>query len=184
MLPRKHGVFPNRSSLRLEYGELKRLPESARLVAPAHAAEADSLIGCINAKYHFSFWRPVTAIQNGGIDGNPYTIADPNWLPLGTTPNHPEYPAVHGCLTGPLAEVLKAYFGTPNLRISVDSTVAGTTSPHNFNNIREWQTEVELARIYAGFHYHHSLVQGFELGHKVARNVVVNYFRPVRRPER
>jgi hypothetical protein len=152
--------------------------DTARLFAMAYAAEADALIGCFNAKYRFSFWRPVTAIRNGDIDGNPETVADPNWSPLATTPNHPEYPAAHGCLTGALANVLKEYFGSPNLHVSVDSAVTGTT--HKFNNIREWQREVELARIYAGFHYHHSLVQGFVLGHRVARNVTHNYFRPVR----
>jgi hypothetical protein len=152
--------------------------DTARLFAMAYAAEADALIGCFNAKYRFSFWRPVTAIRNGDIDGNPETVADPNWSPLATTPNHPEYPAAHGCLTGALANVLKEYFGSPNLHVSVDSAVTATT--HKFNNIREWQREVELARIYAGFHYHHSLVQGFVLGHRVARNVTHNYFRPVR----
>lgn len=153
------------------------LVDSARLFAMSFTAYGDSFIGCMNAKYHFSFWRPVTAIQNGDIDANPNTVADPNWLPLATTPNHPEYPAAHGCVTGALAETLQAYFGTPNLRITVDSKVTGTT--HSFNSVLQWQQEVGWARIYAGFHYHHSLVQGFVLGHKVAHNLTTNYFRPV-----
>ncbi len=69
---------------------------TARLFAMLWTAYADSAIGCWNAKYHFSFWRPVTAIRNGGIDGNPATAADPAWTPLVTTPSHPEYPAAHG----------------------------------------------------------------------------------------
>lgn len=154
------------------------LADTARLFAMAYAAEADALIGCFNAKYHFSFWRPVTAIRNGDIDGNADTVADANWSPLATTPSHPEYPAAHGCLTGALADILKAYMGSPNLSISVDSAVTGTT--HTFSNVREWQNEVEFARIYAGFHYHHSVVQGIVLGHKVAQHVLVNYFGPVR----
>jgi hypothetical protein len=155
------------------------LSDSARLFAMFYSAFADSAISCLNAKYHFSFWRPVTAIRNGDIDGNPETAPDPGWTPLATTPNHPEYPAAHGCVTGALADTLAAYFGTPNLRISIDSSITGTT--HTFDSIREWQLEVKQARIYAGFHYHHSMVQGFVLGHKVARNVVTNYFRPIRR---
>ena len=63
-------------------------------------------------------------------------------------------------------------------RRTKNSTVTGTT--HNFTNVRDWEKEVQFARIYAGFHYHHSVVQGLVLGHKVAQNVVVNYFRPVR----
>ncbi len=170
-----------------QYGRLLRgiatnlnlsLADTARLFAMAYAAHADSLIGCYNAKYQFSFWRPVTAIRNGGIDDNPDTVADPNWTPLTTTPPHPEYPSAHSCLTGSLAETLKAYFGSPNFQISIDSTVTGTT--HNYKNVHEWQTEVELARIYVGFHYHHSVLQGGVLGNKVARHVLSHYFRPLR----
>jgi len=132
----------------------------------------------LNAKYHYSFWRPVTAIPNGDIDGNPETAADPAWTALATTPNHPEYPSAHGCTTGAVADTLKSYFGTPNLEISLYSPVTNTT--HTFTNIRDWQNEVGYARIYAGFHYRNSVVQGLTLGHRVAHHVVHHYFRPVR----
>ena len=56
--------------------------------------------------------------------------------------------------------------------------MTGTT--HQFYNIYELKYEVEGALIFAGFHYRHSLVQGFELGHKVSRNVTGEYFKPVR----
>jgi hypothetical protein len=67
---------------------------------------------------------------------------------------------------------------TPVVSTAVSSAVTGTT--HHFNSVLELQKEVEWARIYAGFHYHHSLVQGFALGHKVAHNVANNYFQPVK----
>jgi PAP2 superfamily len=170
-----------------QYGRLLRaravdrklsLVDTARLFAMAYVAEADTLIATYNAKYHFSFWRPVTAIQNGDIDGNSDTIADPNWLPLVTTPAHPEYPSAHASLTGALANTLKAYFGNPKLQVSVDSTV--TNIIHNFKNIQDWQNEVALARIYVGFHYRSSVMEGLTLGKKVAENVTKNYFRPVK----
>jgi len=154
------------------------LADTARLFAMTYAASADATIGCWNAKYHYSFWRPVTAIRNGDIDGNPDTVADTAWTALGTTPNHPEYPSAHGCTTGAVADTLKSYFGSPNLEISLYSPVTNTT--HTFSSVREWQREVEFARIYAGFHYHHSMVQGFVLGRRVAQHVVTTYFRPVR----
>jgi hypothetical protein len=164
----------------LAAGQNLSLSDTSRLFAMAYAAHADALIGCWNAKYYFSFWRPVTAIRNGDLDGNPDTVADPSWTPLAATPGHPEYPSAHGCITGALADVLKAYFGTPHVTINVYSAITGTTSPHTFKDVRDWQNEVEFARIYAGFHYHHSLVQASVLGHKVARNLIENYFRPVR----
>ena len=61
---------------------------------------ADALIGCWNAKYTYSFWRPVTAIRNGEIDGNAATVADPAWTPLANTPLTPNILPAHGCFTG------------------------------------------------------------------------------------
>ena len=171
-----------------QYGSMLRLLamqenlsllETSRLMAMAYASMADGVIGCFNAKYHFSFWRPVTAIRNGDIDGNPNTIADPSWTPLGVTPAHPEYPAAHACITGALADALQAYFGTPRISLSVSSAVTGTT--HHFTNVLDLEKEVEGARIYAGFHYHHSLDQGFLLGHRVAHHVAKEYFAPDRK---
>lgn len=136
---------------------------------------ADAAIGCWNAKFAFSFWRPVTAIQAGG--GNPALIVDPTWLPLGTTPSHPEYPAAHGCVTGAVATVLAGYFHTAHITFSVDSLVTNTT--HTFTSTDQLASEVEDARIYAGFHYHRSVVQGKLLGKKVAHQLMRRYFRHV-----
>jgi hypothetical protein len=101
----------------LAAGRALSTSDTARLFAMLWTAYADSFIGCMNAKYHFSFWRPVTAIQNGGLDGNSATAPDPTWTPLGTTPNHPEYPAAHGCVSGAVAGILKGYFGTPKCEL-------------------------------------------------------------------
>ena len=103
--------------------------DSARLFAMLWTAYADSFIGCMNAKYHFSFWRPITAIQNADLDGNPDTLTDATWMPLGVTPNHPEFPAAHGCVTGAVARTLQAYFGTPNVSLTVSSTVTNASRP-------------------------------------------------------
>jgi hypothetical protein len=158
------------------------LLDSSRLMAMSFTSLADAYIGCFNGKYHFSFWRPVTAIRNGDIDDNELTVADPAWTPLGVTPGHPEYPAAHACLTGSLANTLERYFGTPRVHLTVSSAV--TNSTHYFQNVHELEREVEGARIYAGFHYHHSLIQGFLLGHKVSENVTANYFAPDRKHHR
>lgn len=153
--------------------------DTARLFAMVWTAVADAFIGCWNAKYTYSFWRPATAIQNGGIDGNAATIPDPAWLPLGVTPNHPEYPSAHGCLTGALSGILKGYFGTPNVNFTVSSAVFNPPHAHTFGSTKDLEQEVEGARIYIGFHYHHSVVQGVVLGQHVANQVLVNFFQPV-----
>jgi hypothetical protein len=148
--------------------------DSARLMAMLWTGYADAGIGCWNAKFSFSFWRPVTAIRAGG--GNPALVADPNWSPLANTPAHPEYPAAHGCATGVVSTILAGFFGTPNLQFSVDSLVTHTT--HNFTSTNDLLSEVEHARIYAGFHYHHSVIQGKVLGTKVAHQLMQQFFRP------
>src|ERR1700743_96910 len=85
------------------------LLDTARFMAILWTGFADAGIGCFNAKYHYGFWRPVTAIPAGG--GNPDLTADANWLPLGTTPNHPEYPAAHACITSAVLHLIAGYFG-------------------------------------------------------------------------
>ena len=156
--------------------------DSARLLATLYVSAADAAIGCWDGKYHYSFWRPVTAIRNGDIDGNPNTVPDATWTPLGTTPNHPEYPAAHGCVTGSIANALENFFETANITLVVTSSVTNTT--HTFSNTRDLVEEVEHARIYAGFHYHHSVVQGAELGKKVADQVSRDFFQRICRDER
>jgi len=152
------------------------LSKSARLLAMLSVALTDGGIGCFNAKYHYSFWRPVTAIPNGDIDGNPETEADPTWLPLASTPSHPEFPAAHGCATGAIAKTLENFFGTPNVKFSVNSAVTHTT--HTYYNVGQLEAEAYWARIYAGFHYRHSLDEGFKLGHRVAKQLNQNFFQP------
>lgn len=147
--------------------------DTARLMAMLWAGYADAGIGCWNAKYTFSFWRPVTAIQAGG--GNPALVAAPSWLPLVSTPSHPEYPSAHGCVTGAVSTILEGYFGTPNLTFTVDSLVPNTV-PYTFTSTDDLMHQVEGARIYAGFHYHHSVVEGRVLGIKVGHQLLQRYF--------
>ncbi len=150
--------------------------ESARLMAVLWTGYADAAIGCFNGKYHFNFWRPATAIPAGG--GNPELTADPSWTSLGPTPNHPEYPAAHGCVTGAISDLIGRYFGTPKVHIVVDSLAfKDGVHTHVFESIDDLFGEVFWARIYAGFHYQHSLEDGGTLGRRVSRQLLCKHFR-------
>ena len=152
--------------------------DSARMMAMLWTGYADSVIGCFNAKYTYNFWRPVTAIRAGG--GNADLSADPDWTPLGVTPNHPEYPAAHGCVTGTVSSLIRHYFGTRKVHIVVDSLAfADGVHTHTFDDTKDLFDEVFWARIYAGFHYRHSLDDGGELGKQISRQLFGKYFRPV-----
>jgi hypothetical protein len=150
--------------------------DTARMMAMLWAGFADATIGCWNAKYTYNFWRPVTAIPVGG--GNSKLEGDPNWLPLLATPAHPEYPSGHGCATGAVTDILAAFFGTHRVHFVVESVVTNTT--HTFENTNDIDSEVAGARIYAGFHYRHSVNDGRTLGGKVARHLVRKFFRQIK----
>ena len=152
------------------------LSENARLFAMVHVSSADACIGGLESKYHYQFWRPITAIRNGDTDGNPNTEADPNWSPLAATPNHPEYPSAHAFVTGSVTEALRQFFGTKKLLVTLASNVTGTTM--SFATIDEWTKAVDDARIFAGFHFRTSCVRGGVLGSKVAKYVTRNHFQP------
>jgi hypothetical protein len=153
------------------------VPDTARLMAVLWTGSADSLIGCFNAKYQYGFWRPVTAIPAGG--GNSDLQADPAWLPLGTTPNHPEYPAAHGCFTGAASTLIAGYFGTTKTHVVVDSVAfQDGVHTHTFEDTRDFMDEVFWARIYAGFHFYHSLEDGRQLSATIARELLRTHFRP------
>ena len=67
------------------------------------------------------------------------------------------------------------------MTVVVSSSVTGTT--HTFTSTKDWEKEVEYARIYAGFHYHNSVVQGVVLGKKVSDQVSRDFFQPLSKHE-
>ena len=154
------------------------LSDNARLFAMLYVAGADSLIAGWDSKYYFAFWRPITAIRAGDTDGNEATVGDPNWTPLAPTPGHPEYPAAHGCITAAWAETLRAFFGTKKVKITLTSTVTGTS--RTFTSTDDLIKEIIDARVFGGMHYRSSVVQGAVLGRKVAHWVSSRYFQPLR----
>jgi hypothetical protein len=150
--------------------------QAVRLMAMTYVAYEDALIACFDAKYHYAFWRPYTAIHDAGTDGNPLTTPDPDWTPLVNTPGHPEYPAAHGCVAGAFSTTIGRFFHTDAVPTHFSSAVTGTT--HDFATLSDEAHEVGLARIYGGMHYLTSVLEGEDLGKAVARHVVSNYFQP------
>ena len=77
----------NRITRAVSSAEGLDLWESARVFGLLNLALTDGYIGTWETKYHYRFWRPVTAIRLAGIDGNAATNADPTWTPLLETPS-------------------------------------------------------------------------------------------------
>jgi hypothetical protein len=104
------------------------LPRTARPFALLNFSLADSVIAFYDAKYTYLFWRPVTAIQEADIDGNPNTIANPTWLPQPLkTAGDPSYPGAHATISEAAAFVLDSFFGKQPIQLVVASTSMFTT---------------------------------------------------------
>ena len=58
--------------------------------------------------------------RNADTDGNPATVADPNWSPLVTTAADPSYPGAHSAISEAAATVLSVFF-EPDTHLTVSS---------------------------------------------------------------
>jgi PAP2 superfamily len=148
------------------------LLDSARLMALFSVATSDALIAVLGAKYKYEFWRPITAIRNGDIDGNPATERDATWQPIDATPMHPEYPCAHCILSSSVAVVIEGLLGSDEIpEVSLTSPfLPGVT--HRFTNLEAFSDEIANARICAGFHYRFSTIAGREMGQKIGAYVL------------
>lgn len=163
----------------------RSLVKNARLFAMWSMVQDDVLMATGDAKLHYNFWRPITAIRNAEEDGNPATIADPSWEPLIATPNHPEYPCAHCSGTAAMAAVLKSEVGAaPPGGVRVASRSIPNSIVQVVPTLDEWVKEVSASRTYGGVHYRFSNEAGEELGRKVAEMALANVMRPLPRKKR
>jgi hypothetical protein len=152
--------------------------DSARFMALAAIAINDAIIAVLDAKYHYNFWRPITAIRNGDVDGNPATDREAAWQPIAPTPMHPEYPCAHCIQSGSVAGVVKTVLG------SMDIPEIATTSPTAPGVTRRWTSmtafteEIANARVWAGFHYRFSTRVGTDMGLRIGEYVANNAMQP------
>jgi hypothetical protein len=152
------------------------LADNARTMAALWTVVGDAGNACFEAKYQFEFWRPQSAIPLADDDGNAATLADAAWVPVVTTPNHPEYPSAHGCVLGSTAEVLRHIYGTKKVRFRFSSSVTQTTRA--YETTTDFIQEVMNARVWGGMHFRTANEHGAELGKNVAKWVLKNHFRP------
>lgn len=163
----------------LAQAKTSNVVDSARFLALVAVARADALLAVLDAKYHYDFWRPITAIRNGDIDDNPATEIDPTWQPIADTPMHPEYPCAHCILSSSIASVVKTLFGGSDVP---EITLTSPTAPgvtHRWTDIQAFADEVAQARISAGFHYRFSTRIGQEMGDKIGEYAVRNVMLPM-----
>jgi hypothetical protein len=162
--------FWERVAISLSAQQNYSLSDNAHLLAVLSLAMADATIATFDAKYTYSFWRPVTAIRAADTDGNPATDQDSTWTPLIVTPAHPEYPSAHSIISSAGTRVLANFFGE-NTSFTVDSSsMAGVT--RSFTSFSGATAELKNARVFGGIHFRNSCNVGQAVGEAVGTYVV------------
>jgi hypothetical protein len=156
----------------------REVTQNARLFAAVTQAVDDAVIAVFDAKYHYSFWRPITAIRNGDIDGNDATERDPAWKPLIDTPMHPEYPCAHCIVASTVGTVLRAEIGTGPIPTMTTTSDTAMGAARSWTSLDAFIQEVANARIYDGVHYRNSTEVGTAMGKDVGALAVAKYLQP------
>ena len=157
----------------------RRLVDNARLFALYRMIDDDVMLASVDSKLFYNFWRPLTAIRNAADDNNPATEPDPNWEPLITTPNHPEYPCAHCTQAAATATLMKTEYGN---KPPAGVRIASKSSPNLATQVHptwdKWAEEVSASRTLGGVHYRFSNEAGEEMGRKIARLALAKVMRP------
>ena len=161
----------NQVARSLAAGHPLSLGENARVFALLNVAMFDSYIAVFDAKYHYNFWRPITAIRNGDQDGNPATDRDAGWKPLIDTPPHPEYPCAHCAADAAAGTVLRSVYGSGTMPFKVVFAAMDGVTRH-YQTIQQMQDDIFMARIWGGVHFRNSNEVGEALGTKVGTHVL------------
>lgn len=167
--------------------------QSSRLFALLNMSIFDAYISSFDNKFLYNHWRPYTAIRWAEHDGNPDTVADPEWNNLHRhTYAFPSYPSAHGTACGAAMAVMADTFGDqhPFTMVTPEVDSAGPLSdkiamhPPNrsFDSFRAAAHECALSRVYLGIHFRYDSIAGEELGTDVGTQAVENYLRPLPKP--
>jgi hypothetical protein len=179
----------------------------ARLLALVNVAMADAGMTIWESKYYYDLWRPILGIREsdpgtgptGLGDGNPDTVGDTTFSPLGApasnltgpnfTPPFPAYPSGHAGIGGALFQIMRRFYGTDNISFTfVSDEFNGQTrdnngnvrpyQPRSFSNLSQAEEENGQSRIYLGIHWSFDKTEGITMGRNVANYVFEHAFRP------
>lgn len=162
--------------------------QTARLLALVNIAMADAALVAWDTKFHYTFWRPITAVR----------LEDPTWTPLGApasnltgpnfTPPFPGYTSGHATLGGAVFQVLRRFYGTDAVAFTfVSDELNGVTVdnmgvtrpllPRTFSTFSQAEEENGQSRIYLGIHFAFDKTAGIEQGNKVGNYVFTHAFQ-------
>ena len=153
------------------------MTQNARMFAAVAQAMDDAMISVFEAKYHYNFWRPATAIRNGDIDGNDATQREASWTSFIDAPMHPEYPSAHSILAAAVGTVLKAEIGKGSMPVLTTTSPTAKGASRRWTNLDDFTREVGDARIYEGIHYRTSTDVGIAMGKQIGALTVEKFLQ-------
>ncbi len=154
------------------------IADASRFMAMISVTYADGLIACFDAKYLYERWRPITAIRAGDTDGNTATVGDPSWTPLlPATPNHPEYPSAHSCITPAGGRVIARFLNTQQIDFTIPSVANPPAPARHFATPDALAYEVSNARIWGGIHFRSAVEEGVKISKRTADYVLAHNFK-------
>jgi hypothetical protein len=169
----------NPAARQVSQAQGKTLAENARIFALLAMAIADAAVAVFDTKYHYNYWRPVTAIRAGGDDGNKRTLADPDWLPLIETPPFPSYPSGHAGFGGAARRVLEKLFGPDGHSITLTNPELPDIVLH-YRSFKQITDDIDEARIFGGVHYRFDQESGARQGKRLGNYILKHQLRPLR----
>ena len=168
--------------------------DNSRIFALLTIAMHDTSVTLFRAKRDFGMnpadltWRPIFAIRKADLDGNAGTAPIADWVPLMTTPNHPEYPASHPGSHGAGPRVLQRFFGNrntfelhPAFNTVFPGPPEGGVKPRRYSRISDMAQEGIDARTYGGMHFRGSSNASAMVGAQIADYVLEHAAQPIRR---
>jgi len=170
------GAVWNRAAQSASLRRGLNLLRNARLFALLNLALADSALSAWDSKFHYSNWRPITAIRLANTDSNPLTLADLDWTPLIVTPPYPDYYSGHQSISGAAQEVLTVFFGNKMGFEAFSEGLPGVT--RSWRSFSAAADEANMSRIWAGIHFRFAQTDARIVAEKIAQYVLKHAARP------
>lgn len=137
--------------------------KTAQAYALTSIALFDAFICGWQAKYDYSFIRPVSAIDE---------MIDPDWMPFLQTPPFPEYPAGHSDISAASSVMLTHEFGD-NFAFLDTTEVKYIGTQRHFTSFYQAANETAMSRFYGQIHFRSGTMAGALQGKEVG-NFIIN----------
>lgn len=155
--------------------------EAARLIGLIQMSQIDAYIASFEGKYHFKFWRPISAIRAGNSDGVEATVGDETWSTIYFTPPTPEFPSTHAYNGGAAAAVFKAFFKSDHINLDLTSPYYLKGITRRYTSFSQMSADNAISRIYIGYHFRRAVVVGERQGKELGNYVYENNLRELKK---